>query len=164
MDLHYRFHNMKTKFYLIIGVLSALTLSSCRTTFYQVYRAVPSDRSMANKEAQVYEDDNCEVTYNLWRHEGNMGFGFFNKSKENIYVNLDECYFVQNGVASDLLKPDHHNDTKRVIKSPKLFFYDTGLAATLLEIEDERQISTHFLRGGFFENMVINQLIKSSIR
>ncbi|MCE5204479.1 MAG: hypothetical protein LLF80_00020 [Porphyromonadaceae bacterium] len=92
---------MKTNFYLIISVLSALTLSSCRTTFYQVYRAVPSDRSMANKDALVYEDENCEVTYNLWSHGGDMGFGFFNKTKENIYVNLDECFFVQNGVARD---------------------------------------------------------------
>jgi hypothetical protein len=41
---------MKTKIYLIIIVLTVLTLSSCRTTFYQVYRATPADRSMANKE------------------------------------------------------------------------------------------------------------------
>ena len=92
---------MKPKFYLIIIVLCVLTLFSCRTTFYQVYRAVPSDRSMANKDAFVYEDENCEVTYNLWSHGGNMGFGFFNKTKENIFLNLDECFFVRNDVASD---------------------------------------------------------------
>jgi len=92
---------MKTKFYLILIVLSVFTLSSCKTTFYQVYRAVPSDRSMVNKDALVYEDENCEVTYNLWSYGGNMGFGFFNKTKENIYLNLDECFFVRNGVASD---------------------------------------------------------------
>lgn len=92
---------MKPKFYLIIIVLCVLTLFSCRTTFYQVYRAVPSDRSMANKDALVYEDENCEVTYNLWSHGGNMGFGFFNKTKENIFLNLDECFFVRNDVASD---------------------------------------------------------------
>ena len=105
---------MKTKFYLIIIVLSVLTFSSCRTTFYQVYRAVPSDKSMANKDALVYEDDNCEVTYNLWSHGGNMGFGFFNKSKENIYVNLDECYFVQNGVAGDYYLDREFTQTSNV--------------------------------------------------
>ncbi|HCF80725.1 MAG TPA: hypothetical protein DER39_03370, partial [Porphyromonadaceae bacterium] len=92
---------MKTLNYLIIITLSVLTLSSCRTTFYQVYRAVPSDRSMADKDSLVYKDENCEVTYNLWSHGGNMGFGFFNKTKENIYLNLDECFFVRNDVAND---------------------------------------------------------------
>ena len=92
---------MKTKNYLIVILLTVFTLSSCRTTFYQVYRATPTDRSMANKDALVYEDENCEVTYNLWSHGGNMGFGFFNKTKENIYLNLDECFFVRNDVAND---------------------------------------------------------------
>jgi len=63
---------MKTKFYLILIVLSVFTLSSCRTTFYQVYRATPTNRSMANNDELVYEDNNCEVTYNLWSHGGNM--------------------------------------------------------------------------------------------
>ena len=101
MDLHFKFNYMKTNFYLIIIVLSVLTFSSCRTTFYQVYRAVPSDKSMDNKDALVFEDENCEVTYNLWSHGGSMGFGFFNKTKENIYLNLDKCFFVRNDVAND---------------------------------------------------------------
>lgn len=100
-ESNFKCNNMKTNFYLIITVLSVFTLSSCRTTFYQVYRAVPSDRLMANKDALVYEDENCEVTYNLWSYGGNLDFGFFNKTNENIYVNLDECFFVLNGVARD---------------------------------------------------------------
>lgn len=62
-----------------------------------------------------------------------------------------------------LLKPDHNNFSKRLVKSPKLYFYDTGLAASLLGIEDEDQLSTHFLRGGLFENMVINEFTKASL-
>lgn len=62
---------MKTLNYLIVILLTVLSLTSCRTTFYQVYRAVPSDKSMmANKDALVYEDENCEVTYNLWSYRG----------------------------------------------------------------------------------------------
>lgn len=105
---------MKAKFYLIIIVLSVLTLSSCRTTFYQVYRAVPSDRSMADKDSLVYKDENCEVTYNLWSHGGNMGFAFFNKSKENIYLNLDECFFVRNDVANDYYLDREFTQTSNV--------------------------------------------------
>ncbi len=47
-----------------------------------------------------------------------------------------------------------------MIKSAKLYFYDTGLAAHLLGIEESRQIPTHPLRGALFENMVIAEAMK----
>lgn len=67
---------------------------------------------------------------------------------------LEQCYIIH------LLRPDHRNFAKRLVKSPKLYFYDTGLACSLLEISSHQQIATHYLRGGLFENMVINELIK----
>ena len=62
-----------------------------------------------------------------------------------------------------LLKPDHNNYSKRLIKTPKLYFYDTGLACSLLEIKNAEQVASHFLRGGLFENMVINEFIKDAL-
>ncbi len=56
-----------------------------------------------------------------------------------------------------LLKPDYRNYTKRLVKSPKLYFTDTGLACSLLEIQDAGQLASHYLRGNLFENMVINR-------
>lgn len=61
-----------------------------------------------------------------------------------------------------LLKPDHNNYAKRLVKTPKLYFYDTGLACSLLDIRSPEQVSTHFLRGGLFENLVINEFIKTA--
>lgn len=61
-----------------------------------------------------------------------------------------------------LLKPDHNNYAKRLVKTPKLYFYDTGLACSLLDIRSSEQVSTHFLRGGLFENLIINDFIKKS--
>ncbi len=61
-----------------------------------------------------------------------------------------------------LLKPDHNNYAKRLVKTPKLFFYDTGLACSLLDIRSTEQVSTHFLRGGLFENLVINEFTKEA--
>lgn len=58
------------------------------------------------------------------------------------------------------LKPYHRNFSKRIIKSPKLYFYDTGLAASLLGIKDAQQLHTHYLRGGLFESFVVSELIK----
>ena len=61
-----------------------------------------------------------------------------------------------------LLKPDHNNYAKRLVKTPKLYFYDTGLACSLLDIRTSEQVSTHVLRGGLFENLVINEFIKAA--
>lgn len=61
-----------------------------------------------------------------------------------------------------LLHPEHRNLSKRLVKSPKLYFYDTGLACSLLGIRTAEQVSTHYLRGGLFENMVINEFIKAA--
>lgn len=59
-----------------------------------------------------------------------------------------------------LLQPYHSNISKRLVKSPKLFFYDVGLAAFLLGIENTTQISRDPLRGSLFENMVVAEALK----
>jgi len=58
------------------------------------------------------------------------------------------------------LPPHHRNFRKRVVKSPKLYFFDTGLAARLLGIERPEQLNTHPLRGALFENFVVSELLK----
>jgi predicted AAA+ superfamily ATPase len=59
-----------------------------------------------------------------------------------------------------LLKPFHKNLNKRVVKSPKLFFYDTGLLTSLLNIDSVSQLEFHYLHGNIFENWVINEINK----
>lgn len=59
-----------------------------------------------------------------------------------------------------LLKPYHNNLNKRLVKSPKIYFYDTGLASSLLGLESAAQFATHYLRGEIFENMVISEIVK----
>lgn len=61
-----------------------------------------------------------------------------------------------------LLRPDWNNFSKRLVKSPKLYFYDTGLACSLLDIKSSEQLALHFSRGALFENMVINEFIKKA--
>jgi predicted AAA+ superfamily ATPase len=58
------------------------------------------------------------------------------------------------------LQPYHTNFNKRIIKSPKLYFYDTGVACSLLGIESTQQLTTHYLIGNLFENFILNELIK----
>ena len=58
------------------------------------------------------------------------------------------------------LSPHHRNYRKRVVKTPKLYFYDTGLAIRLLGIETASQLATHPLRGNLFENWVVTEFMK----
>jgi uncharacterized protein len=62
-----------------------------------------------------------------------------------------------------LLPPYHRNFDKRITKSPKLYFYDTGLACSLLNIGSPGQLETHFAKGALFENMVISELLKRQL-
>ncbi|MDE6464794.1 MAG: ATP-binding protein [Muribaculaceae bacterium] len=61
-----------------------------------------------------------------------------------------------------MLQPFHANINKRLTKSPKLYFYDTGLACFLLGIETVGQLAVHPLRGSIFENLAVVELIKES--
>lgn len=59
------------------------------------------------------------------------------------------------------LQPYHKNFNKRIVKMPKLYFYDTGVASALLGIENPDQLALHPFRGGLFENMIIVDFLKS---
>ncbi len=59
------------------------------------------------------------------------------------------------------LPPYYTNINKRLTKSAKIYFYDTGLMLSLLEVEEPRQIVTHPLRGAVFENLVVSEVIKA---
>ncbi len=59
-----------------------------------------------------------------------------------------------------LLRPHFSNFNKRLVKTPKLYFFDTGLAAWLLGIKEQGQIAFHAQRGALFENLVITEFLK----
>jgi len=58
------------------------------------------------------------------------------------------------------LPPHHRNYRKRLVKTPKLYFWDTGLACRLIGIESAAQLATHPLRGSLFENWAMVELLK----
>jgi len=60
-----------------------------------------------------------------------------------------------------LLRPHYRNFSKRVIKAPKIYFYDTGLACSLLGIKSEEELLSHYLRGGLFECFVLSEFAKN---
>jgi predicted AAA+ superfamily ATPase len=60
-----------------------------------------------------------------------------------------------------LLPPYYKNFNKRVIKTPKLYFYDTGLICWLLSIQNPNQLNIHSLRGEIFESFIISEFFKT---
>jgi uncharacterized protein len=59
-----------------------------------------------------------------------------------------------------LLPPHYRNFNKRLVKTPKLYFYDTGLAAWLLGIQSSDQLAIHPQRGALFETLIVGELLK----
>lgn len=96
---------MKIKNTMAIFLCLAL-LSSCVSynNFYQIYKANSSDSMIKSDKFISYEDENCIISYNLWERGGNIGFNFYNKSNENLYLLMDESFFILNGIANDYFK------------------------------------------------------------
>lgn len=61
------------------------------------------------------------------------------------------------------LRPYHQNFNKRIVKTPKLYFYDTGLACALLGLRTIDDLNRHFAKGALFENFIINEILKNHL-
>jgi len=79
-----------------------------------------------------------------------------NTAREWISV-LEASYIIHR------LPPHYQNFNKRLVKTPKLYFHDTGLAAWLLGIESAAQIASHPLRGALFETWVVADYLKKRL-
>lgn len=62
-----------------------------------------------------------------------------------------------------LLRPYHQNFNKRIVKTPKLYFYDTGLACALLNLRTVDDLNRHFAKGALFENFIITEQMKNCL-
>ena len=60
-----------------------------------------------------------------------------------------------------LLRPHQKNYNKRLTKSPKLYFYDTGLVCYLMNIRDAETLALHSQRGAIFETYVVSEFVKT---
>ncbi len=73
----------------------------------------------------------------------------------NAWMNLLEASFIVKRIA-----PYHRNFGKRLVKTPKLYFLDTGLCAWLLGIASERDMQNHYARGALFETWAVTEALK----
>lgn len=80
--------------------------------------------------------------------------GISRKTAESWLAILEASYIIF------LLRPYWENFNKRVTKTPKLYFYDTGLAASLLDIKTSTELANSVFRGPLFESLIISDLYK----
>jgi predicted AAA+ superfamily ATPase len=83
--------------------------------------------------------------------------GLSNKTIESWISVLEASFIVYR------LQPYYQNFNKRIIKTPKLYFYDTGLAAYLLGMRTPADLQIHFAQVALFENLVINEFLKDGL-
>ncbi|MBF0484353.1 MAG: ATP-binding protein [Candidatus Omnitrophica bacterium] len=90
----------------------------------------------------------------------------------NLSSLADECGITHNTAKSwisvlessyiiFLLRPHYNNLNKRLIKTPKIYFYDTGLASYLMGIKNKDTLTQHPLKGNLFECFIISEIVKS---
>ena len=68
----------------------------------------------------VFEDGNCQVFYNFWKEHGEIGFIFYNKTTQNVYLHLDECFYVVNGFACDYYRNRVYTNSNSYVTSNQL--------------------------------------------
>ncbi len=78
-----------------------------------------------------------------------------NHSTVKAWISLLEASYI-----IFLLHPYYKNFGKRLIKAPKLYFIDTGIACSLLRIRSAQELSDHYMRGGLVESFIIGDLLK----
>ena len=78
----------------------------------------------------------------------------------NVRTAKDWLSVLEQSFIIHLLHPYHRNFGKRLVKTPKLYFADTGLACSLLGIETSEQFMTSYFKGTLFENAVVSELLK----
>lgn len=95
---------------------------------------------------------NCSQMINTSRIGGDCGI---HHNTVSSWLSILQTTYV-----AFLLPPHFKNFRKRIVKTPKIYFYDTGLVCRLLGIENADQLQLHPLRGPLFENFVISELLK----
>ncbi len=108
---------------LLIALVFNILTSCVPATFIQIYKATPSSNKLINNEDRLmYEDDNCKVLYNLWTEGGNIGFSLYNKTDDDIFINMKESYFILNEMAHNYYKDRVYTDYKEVKVIPQQSF------------------------------------------
>lgn len=88
----------KNLFKLVCVVVTSVLSVSCSQNFYQVYTMDSNDLKMQDNSL-LFENADCQVSYNFWSDGGYVSFAFKNKTDKDIFINMNESFLVVNGNA-----------------------------------------------------------------
>jgi predicted AAA+ superfamily ATPase len=147
--------------------------------FYpRLYQTVTDSRLFYNSYLNTYIERDVRQIANIGQHLDFLKFIRLCAGRSAQLLNISslaiEAGIAQNtcktwlahltaGYVVFLLQPHHLNFNKKIIKTPKLFFSDTGLLCALLGIDNEETLALHPLRGAIFENLIFSELIKYTL-
>jgi len=106
-------HTGKRMIELFGAVCVLFFITSCKTTdFYQFYKVNSISEFSKNSNSMVFEDNNCKVMYDFWGEGGDVGFMIYNKTDDNIYIDMKECFFIDNSIAYDYFQNRTFTNTR----------------------------------------------------
>jgi len=120
---------MKSIVYLLVAFIAFL-ISSCSSVFYQLYKTESNSNLILKDGNLVYEDENCKIFYNLWSDKGNPGFRFYNKTDDDIYINMPESYFILNGLAYNYYKERVYTHSGGGSVQVVSYYFGLGVSST----------------------------------
>jgi len=131
--------------------------------FYPSYIQTYTERDVR----QISEVNRLDVFQRFMKLlAGNIG-QILNKSSMGNALGVDDktienwLAILETSFIAFRLQPYYKNYKKRLIKSPKIYFYDTGLACNLLGLRSPEELQTHWARGALFENLVLLEKMKN---
>ena len=83
---------------ILTALLFSMGLTSCMTNMYQVYE-VQSPNLVQKENSMVFENEDCKLLYSLWCENGSMQFIFENKTNSDLFVDMNQTFFIKNGAA-----------------------------------------------------------------
>lgn len=151
-----------------------LCLKGCYPSIYD--REIPSD-VFYNNYIQTYVERDVSEILNVKDVSQFRNFLFLCATRAGQLLNLSELAkkvgitqptakswmsVLESSYITFLLQPYYENFSKRIVKTPKLYFYDTGLLAHLLKIKSKEQLAKHNQKGALFENLIISEKLKQN--
>lgn len=82
-------------------------LTSCATTYYQVFSIKPENSSQTSNGSPIYRQDGLEFTYNFWGEHGNVRFIIYNSNDNDAIVDMTKSSFIRNNIAEDYYTGKH---------------------------------------------------------
>lgn len=123
---------MKRKHLCMIAVmtlLACLGMTSCKHVYYQVYD-VNTDGLKQEDNSLVYENSDLKMMYNLWGDNGKVGFILQNKTDKDLFVDMDQTFFILNGEAKDYFKNRRYTTTSSDLVSSSVLLGQSFLPTT----------------------------------